>query len=63
MRRQQLTEAQIAALFDPPTNRRELERYMHIERGRYRHDSAVSGRSQQSGGASLAQYARRPATA
>ena len=27
MRRQQLTEAQIAALFDPPTNRRELVRY------------------------------------
>jgi hypothetical protein len=27
MRRQQLTEAQIAALFDPPTDRRELVRY------------------------------------
>jgi hypothetical protein len=27
MRRQQLTEAQIAALFDPPTNRRELVRH------------------------------------
>jgi Domain of unknown function (DUF4158) len=27
MCRQQLTEAQIAALFDPPTNRRELVRY------------------------------------
>jgi Domain of unknown function (DUF4158) len=27
MRRQQLTEAQIAALFDPPTDRRELMRY------------------------------------
>jgi len=27
MRRQQLTEAQIAALFDPPTDRRELVRH------------------------------------
>jgi Domain of unknown function (DUF4158) len=27
MRRQQLTEAQIAALFDPPTDQRELVRY------------------------------------
>jgi hypothetical protein len=27
MRRQQLTQAQIAALFDPPTDRRELVRH------------------------------------
>jgi hypothetical protein len=27
MRRQQLTEAQIAALFDPPTDQRELVRH------------------------------------
>jgi hypothetical protein len=27
MRRQQLSEAQIAALFDPPTDRRELVRH------------------------------------
>ena len=27
MRRQQLTEAQITALFDPPTDQRELVRY------------------------------------
>src|SRR5215813_15059615 len=30
MRRQQLTEAQIAALFDPPTDRRELVRHFTL---------------------------------
>ena len=31
MRRQQLTEAQIAALFDPPTDRRELVRHCTLD--------------------------------
>ena len=33
MRRQQLTEAQIAALFDPPTERRELIRHYTLSAG------------------------------
>jgi TnpA family transposase len=33
MRRQQLTETQIAALFDPPTDQRELMRHYTLSAG------------------------------
>jgi hypothetical protein len=45
MRRQQLTEAQITALLDPPTEQRELVRQLHIIGCGPRSDPALSWRS------------------
>ena len=46
MRRQQLTEAQIAALFDPPTDRRELVRHCTLSEADTAMIRRVSGRPQ-----------------